>query len=81
MGLQVIAFGRWIEEEMQNVIGNGTLHAVGEISDGGLDSRGNISRGIVHGGRSEFEIELRSSSSSLVMCSLDMLTTVVFFFE
>ena len=24
---------------------------------------------------------LRSSSSSLVMCSLDMLTTVVFFFE
>ena len=42
MGLEVIAFGRWIEEEMRNVVGNGTLHAIGEISDGGLDSRGNI---------------------------------------
>ena len=57
MGLEVIAFGRWIEEEMRKVVGNGTLHAVGEISDGGLDSRGNISRGIVHGSRSEFETE------------------------
>ena len=39
MGLEVIAFLWWMEEEMRNVVGNGTLHAVGEISDSGLDSR------------------------------------------
>ena len=42
---------------MRNVVGNGTLHAVGEISDSRLDSRGNVSGGIVHGGWSEFETE------------------------
>ena len=42
---------------MRNVVGNGTLHAVGEISDSGLDSRDNVSGGIVHGGGSEFETE------------------------
>ena len=42
---------------MRNVVGNGTLHAVGEISDSGLDSRDNVSGGIVHRCWSEFEIE------------------------
>ena len=42
---------------MRNVVGNGTLHAVGEISDSGVDSRDNVSGGIVHGGGSEFETE------------------------
>ena len=55
MGLEVIAFLWWMEEEMRNVVGNGTLHAVGEISDSGLDSRSNVSGGIVHGSWSEFE--------------------------
>ena len=81
MGLEVIAFGRWIEEEMRNVVGNGTLHAVGEISDGGWILEVISVEGSFMGVGVNLRPRLRSSSSSLVMCSLDMLTTVVFFFE
>ena len=81
MRLEAIAFGRWIEEEMRNVVGNGTLHAVGEISDGGWILEAISVEGSFMGVGVNLRPRLRSSSSLLVMCSLDMLTTVVFFFE